>query len=105
MSVIYNRVALIGLGLIAGSMSLALRRAGFEGEITGYARTPETRQIARDISLVDRVCETAADAARDADLVVLCVPVGAMGHGDQGNCPCPETRMRRSAMSARSRRM
>ncbi len=79
MSVVYNRVALIGLGLIAGSMSLALRRAGFEGEITGYARTAETRQIARDINLVDRVCETAADAARDADLVVLCVPVGAMG--------------------------
>ena len=79
MSLIYNRVALIGLGLIAGSMSLALRRAGFEGEITGYARTPETRQIARDINLVDRVCETAAEAARDSDLVVLCVPVGAMG--------------------------
>ena len=75
----YERIALIGLGLIAGSMSLALRRAGFEGEITGHARSAETREIAREIGLVDRVCDSAAEAARDADLVVLCVPVGAMG--------------------------
>ncbi len=83
----YDRIALIGLGLIAGSMSLALRRAGFEGEITGYARTEETRQTARDINLVDRVCETAAEAAKDADLVVLCVPVGAMGAVTQDIAP------------------
>ncbi|KAA0912069.1 prephenate/arogenate dehydrogenase family protein [Aquicoccus porphyridii] len=75
----YERIALIGLGLIAGSMSLALRRAGYEGEITGHARSAETREIAREIGLVDRVCDSAAEAARDADLVVLCVPVGAMG--------------------------
>ncbi|MEM7718972.1 MAG: prephenate/arogenate dehydrogenase family protein [Pseudomonadota bacterium] len=75
----FDRVALIGLGLIAGSMSLALRRSGFDGEIVGYARSAETRQIARDIGLVDRVCETAIDAAEGADLIVLCVPVGAMG--------------------------
>ncbi|WP_372614214.1 prephenate/arogenate dehydrogenase family protein [Aquicoccus sp.] len=75
----YARIALIGLGLIAGSMSLALRRAGYEGEITGHARSAETRKIAREIGLVDRVCDSAAEAARDADLVVLCVPVGVMG--------------------------
>lgn len=75
----YERIALIGLGLIAGSMSLALRRAGYEGEITGHARSAETRETAREIGLVDRVCDSAAEAARDADLVVLCVPVGAMG--------------------------
>ncbi|MEB8389064.1 prephenate/arogenate dehydrogenase family protein [Rhodobacteraceae bacterium KMM 6894] len=79
MSVIYDRVALIGLGLIAGSMSLAMRRAGLAGEITGYARSVETRDVARQIGLVDRVCDSAAEAAKDADLVVLCVPVGAMG--------------------------
>ncbi len=83
----YDRIALIGLGLIAGSMSLALRRAGFEGEITGYARTEETRRTARDINLFDRVCETAAEAAKDADLVVLCVPVGAMGAVAQDIAP------------------
>ncbi|MEM5475415.1 prephenate/arogenate dehydrogenase family protein [Pacificibacter sp. AS14] len=79
MSVMYERVALIGLGLIAGSMSLAMRRAGIAGEITGYARSAETRDIARDMGLVDRVCDTAIEAVKDADLIVLAVPVGAMG--------------------------
>ncbi|WP_095588587.1 prephenate/arogenate dehydrogenase family protein [Actibacterium ureilyticum] len=79
MSVIYNRIALIGLGLIAGSMALATRRAGAAGEIVGTARSAETRQIAAEIGLVDRVVETVAEAVRDADLVVLAVPVGAMG--------------------------
>jgi cyclohexadieny/prephenate dehydrogenase len=77
--VIYNRVALIGLGLIAGSMSLAMRRARLAGEIIGTARSAETRSIAREIGLVDRVVDTAAEAVADADLVVLAVPVGAMG--------------------------
>ncbi len=73
-----ERVALIGLGLIAGSISLALRRNGFSGEIVGSARTEETRATAREIGLVDRVTETAREAADGADLVILCVPVGAM---------------------------
>ena len=79
MSVLYGRVALIGLGLIAGSMALAMRRGGLAGEITGYARSSETRDIAREIGLVDRVYDSAADAAEGADLVVLCVPIGVMG--------------------------
>jgi cyclohexadieny/prephenate dehydrogenase len=79
MTILYNRVALIGLGLIAGSMSLAMRRAGVAGEITGYARSAETRNTVREMGLVDRVCETALEAVQDADLVVLAVPVGAMG--------------------------
>eukprot|EP00916_Digyalum_oweni_P015376 GHVL01025163.1.p1 GENE.GHVL01025163.1~~GHVL01025163.1.p1 ORF type:complete len:307 (-),score=17.51 GHVL01025163.1:159-1079(-) len=79
MSVIYERVALIGLGLIAGSMSLAMRRAGVASEITGYARSAETRDTAREMGLVDRVCDTAIAAVEGADLVVLAVPVGAMG--------------------------
>ncbi|WP_282025078.1 prephenate/arogenate dehydrogenase family protein [Limimaricola cinnabarinus] len=76
---VFERVALIGLGLIASSMAHAMRRAGLAGEITGHARSAETRAVAREIGLVDRVCETAAEAAEGADLVVLCVPVGAMG--------------------------
>jgi len=79
MSVIYDRVALIGLGLIASSMWHAMTRAGVAREVTGYARSPETRAIAREIGLCDRVCDSAAEAATGADLVVLCVPVGAMG--------------------------
>lgn len=78
MSVIYQRVALIGLGLIAGSMAHAIRRAGLAGEIVGTARSAETRKIAAEINLCDRITETAAEAVQGADLVVLCVPVGAM---------------------------
>ena len=78
MALIYDRVALIGLGLIAGSMSLAMRRDGLAKEVVGYARSAETRATAREIGRVDRVCETLAEAVKDADLVVLAVPVGAM---------------------------
>ncbi len=79
MTVIYDRVALIGLGLIAGSMAHAMRQFGLAHHITGYARSAETRQIARDIGLCDQIFDSAADAVRDADLIVLAVPVGAMG--------------------------
>ncbi|WP_142494110.1 prephenate/arogenate dehydrogenase family protein [Thalassovita litoralis] len=75
----YNRVALIGLGLIASSMFWALKRAGFQGQVTGYARSQATRDTARRLGLCDHVYDSAIDAVKDADLVVLCVPVGAMG--------------------------
>ena len=78
MTKIYDRVALIGLGLIAGSMSHAIKRGGLANEVVGYARSSESRDIAREIGLCDRICDTAQDAVKDADLVVLCVPVGAM---------------------------
>lgn len=79
MSVVYDRVALIGLGLIASSMFWAMKRGGLAGEVTGYARSVETRDTARRIGLCDRVCDSAADAVEGADLVILCVPVGVMG--------------------------
>ncbi len=78
-SVIYPKVALIGLGLIASSMAWAMKRAGISTEIAGFARSAETRDIAREIGLCDVVCDTARAAVEDADLVVLCVPVGVMG--------------------------
>ncbi|MEL6313137.1 MAG: prephenate/arogenate dehydrogenase family protein [Pseudomonadota bacterium] len=74
----YKRVALIGLGLIASSMFWAMKRGNLVGEVTGYARSAETRAKAREIGLCDRVCDTAKEAVEGADLVVLCVPVGAM---------------------------
>ena len=79
MAQVYDRVALIGLGLIASSMYWAIKRAGLAGEVTGYARSAETRETAREIGLCDRICESATEAAEGADLVVLCVPVGVMG--------------------------
>ncbi len=79
MSVIYNRVALIGLGLIASSMFWATKRAGLAGHVAGYARSQDTRDTARRIGLCDEVCDNLIDAVKDADLIVLAVPVGAMG--------------------------
>ncbi|GAB4259373.1 MAG: prephenate/arogenate dehydrogenase family protein [Pararhodobacter sp.] len=76
---IYERVALIGLGLIASSMAHAMRRRGLAGHIAGHARSAETRAAALEIGFVDSVHETAFEAVRGADLVVLAVPVGAMG--------------------------
>ncbi|GAB1379323.1 prephenate/arogenate dehydrogenase family protein [Pararhodobacter aggregans] len=79
MAQVYERVALIGLGLIAGSMAHAMKRRGLAGHIAGFARTEETRKAAAEIGFVDSVHESAAEAVKGADLVVLAVPVGAMG--------------------------
>ncbi len=75
----YKHVALIGLGLLASSISLAMRRADMTARITGTARSKATRDTALELGLVDAVFDTAAEAVKGADLVILCVPVGAMG--------------------------
>lgn len=75
----FERIALIGLGLIGSSISHATRRGNLAGEIVGTARTPETRAKAVELGLVDKMYETAAEAVRGADLVIFCIPVGAFG--------------------------
>ncbi|PKQ07740.1 MAG: cyclohexadienyl dehydrogenase [Alphaproteobacteria bacterium HGW-Alphaproteobacteria-12] len=74
----FERVALIGLGLIGGSLGHAMKRAGLAGHVAGHARSQDTRKRALEIGFADSVHETAAEAAKDADLVVLCTPVGAL---------------------------
>ena len=78
MSRVYDRVALIGLGLIASSIFWASKRKDVSVHITGYSRSKETRNTARKIGLCDEVSDRVEDAVKDADLVILCVPVGAM---------------------------
>lgn len=73
----FQRVALIGIGLIGSSLSHAMRRRGIAGTIVGHARTAETRAKAKELGLVSEAYESAAEAARGADLVILCAPVGA----------------------------
>jgi len=73
----FERVCLIGLGLIGSSLARALKRGGLVGEIVGTARTPETRAKALELGFIDRVEGDAAAAARDADLIILAAPVGA----------------------------
>ena len=75
---VYDRVALIGLGLIASSMGHAMKKWGLAGTIAGHAKTPATRDAALELGFCDEVFATAAEAVEGADLVVLAVPVGAM---------------------------
>ncbi|MEM9146910.1 MAG: prephenate/arogenate dehydrogenase family protein [Pseudomonadota bacterium] len=75
----FGRIALIGLGLIGSSIAHSARRADLAGEIVGYARSGETRDRARALGFCDRIEASALAAADSADLVVLCVPVGACG--------------------------
>ena len=75
----FQRVAIIGLGLQGGSIGLAVREYLPGTRTTGFDIDPATRKRAAERGLTDRVCETAAEAVREADLVILCVPPGAMG--------------------------
>ena len=79
MSAPFRHVALLGLGLIASSMAHAIRARWPEVRITGFARSEATRAEAREVGFCDAVMDTAGEAVAGADLVVLAVPVGAMG--------------------------
>ena len=75
----FNRMALIGFGLIGGSIARAARQQGLASEIVTTARSAGTRARVLELGIVDRVVETNAEAVKDADLVILCIPVGACG--------------------------
>jgi cyclohexadieny/prephenate dehydrogenase len=74
---LFERVALIGLGLIGSSLSHAMRRAGLARSIVGHARTLKTREAGLRLGLIEQAYATAAEAVKGADLVILCAPVGA----------------------------
>jgi prephenate dehydrogenase len=71
-------VGLIGLGLIGGSLGMALRAAGLATRVVGHDRNPSDLALAQERGAIDAQAASAADAARDADLVVLATPVLAM---------------------------
>jgi cyclohexadieny/prephenate dehydrogenase len=75
----FERVAIIGLGLLGGSIGLAVAEHLPDAATTGYDADPAVRRRARERGLAGRICDTAAEAVTGADLVILCVPVGAMG--------------------------
>ncbi len=75
----FDRIALIGIGLIGSSISHASRRAGLARSIVGSARTAATVETAKALGLIDQGYSSARDAAAGADLVILCVPVGMCG--------------------------
>ncbi|TAK47702.1 MAG: prephenate/arogenate dehydrogenase family protein [Xanthobacteraceae bacterium] len=75
----FQRLALIGTGLIGSSIARAARAQGLAAEIVATARSAATRARVAELGIADHVVETAAEAVRDADLVIACVPVGACG--------------------------
>jgi len=74
----FSRVAIIGLGLIGSSVARAVRASMPTVRLTGSDADPAVRERVRDLDLLDDVADGAGAAAVDADLVILCVPVGAM---------------------------
>ncbi len=74
----FQRLALIGCGLMGGSFALALREAGLVQHITGFSASEKTRQRAVALGVIDQACHSVAEAVQGADLVLLAVPVGAM---------------------------
>ena len=74
----FQRLALIGCGLMGGSFALALREAGLVQTIAGYSASEKTRLRAVELKVIDQACAHVAEAVQGADLVLLAVPVGAM---------------------------
>ena len=80
----FARVAIIGLGLIGSSVARGVRAAMPNVTLSGFDADPQVRNIVSALELLDSVAESAGDAVKQADLVVLCVPVGAMGDVARG---------------------
>jgi len=75
----FRHIAIIGLGLLGGSIGLAVAEHLPGAKTTGWDLSPDTRQRAAARGLVGHVAASAAEAVTGADLVIFCVPPGAMG--------------------------
>jgi cyclohexadieny/prephenate dehydrogenase len=78
-SPVIDRLALIGVGLIGGSIARAAREYGVVRSIVATARSEATRKRVVELGIADQVVASNAEAVKDADLVIACVPVGASG--------------------------
>jgi prephenate dehydrogenase len=72
-----RRLSVIGVGLIGGSLARAAKVAGLADEVVGWSRRAQSRDLALQRALVDRVEAEPEEAVRDADLVVLAVPLAS----------------------------
>ena len=79
MALIYNKIAIIGMGMIGASIALASRRAGLATVLAGYDADSTAMLNVAALQLVDEVATSAAAAVTDADLVIMAVPVGVVG--------------------------
>ena len=77
--VLFRRIALIGVGLIGSSLARVVKRDGLAGEVVACARTPTTLEAVERLGIADRTTDDPAAAAEDADLAVICTPIGSYG--------------------------
>ncbi len=84
---LFERVTIAGVGLIGGSLALAARAAGLIGEVVGYGRSEANLLTAQRRGIIDRYSRDPLDAACDADLLVLAVPVRAMAAVASASAP------------------
>ncbi|HYB08531.1 MAG TPA: prephenate/arogenate dehydrogenase family protein [Alphaproteobacteria bacterium] len=76
---LFERAALIGIGLIGSSLARRMRRDGLARTIVCNAKSERSRKLACELGIVDAAYDSPAEAVRDADLVVLCTPLGVYG--------------------------
>ena len=76
-NIIFDKVAIIGIGLIGSSIAKAIKKRKISNNISGYAKTNKTRQKVRELGYIDYVKDDLVSAVTDADLIILCVPVGS----------------------------
>jgi len=72
----FQRISIIGMGLIGGSIALGLKRSGYLGEIVGQDVSLQSLELAEKIGAIDRYTTSLMEAVSDADLVVIAVPIG-----------------------------
>lgn len=77
--VLIPRLAIIGVGLIGGSLSLALKEAGVVGEVVGCGRGKPNLEKAIELGVIDRYTRDSAEAVEDADMIFLATPVKTLG--------------------------
>jgi len=83
----FDKIALIGIGLIGGSIALEARKRGLARQIVAATRSQATADTANKLKLADHCGTDLAAAAKDADLVIICTPVGACGEATRTIAP------------------
>ena len=74
---LFDVVAIIGIGLIGSSIARAIKKYGLADKVYGYAKTDSTRNTAKKLGYMDEIYDNAIETVKDADLTILCTPVGA----------------------------
>lgn len=88
---LFERVTIAGVGLIGGSLALAARASGLIGEVVGLGRSVANLHTAQQRGIIDRYSQQPHEAARDADLLLLAVPVRAMASVARACAPALRT--------------